>query len=54
MECTYCGRKDNEMALIQEAVKPKGYPYRWKTIGHCCWKCEQEGKPVKITKPIEL
>lgn len=48
MICHYCKAQGSEMFAILLAVKPKGLPYRWKRIGHCCDKCEQTGQPTKI------
>jgi len=51
-KCMYCGY-DYYLAtfyLVREAIKPKGYPFRWKTIGVCCEDCFSFGKAINIDK----
>lgn len=44
-KCYFCGNTFgfNECRiLVRKAIKPKGTPYRWKTIGHSCEDCAHE------------
>ena len=49
-KCMYCERNVSmqEHFIVRQAVKPKGYPYRWKQIGACCDVCEASGCETNI------
>ena len=53
-ECFYCGANlafsNYEYYLIRKAIKPKGNPHRWKTVGFCCDNCYNKGHRVKINE----
>lgn len=46
--CLYCKRTGSEMFAVLQARGPKGIPYRWQRIGHCCDRCEAAGQPIRI------
>lgn len=37
-----------EMYIVRQAVKPSRRPNRWKSIGHCCDDCYDNGQPISF------
>lgn len=49
-KCIYCGYKFRPVAeyyVVQRAMKPKGYPRRWKPIGKACVDCGDSGRKLR-------